>query len=128
MSKPPLITSVAIHPKTDQPIGIYETPPMPVPDGATMLEARFPRHAWSDVGGIAIHFQVWISYNGGRKYGLVVGAGTRGGDVLLRDGTISPESSIRTGIKPQYKTNARMFKLCIDCRVPLTIEPIVDFF
>lgn len=103
--------------------GTYEYQPLVVPDTAVGVSVKLSRKSWPDTGSNIVNCQIWISYDGGRKYSFLVGMHAAGGDI--KD---SPESACGRKIKPQYKTNARMVKVVVVNSEMLTSDINIEFW
>lgn len=100
--------------------GIHETAGLVVPEWSERICVRMKRFAWpvTDKKYI-VRCQVWISYNGGRKFSLLVGF-TAAADAM-------EECSASRRMKPQYKTNDRVVKVIIEAEVPLKTGVELEF-
>lgn len=103
--------------------GTYEYQPFIVPETTRGVSVKLARKSWPDTGSDIINCQIWISYDGGRKYSFLVGMHAVGGDI-----SDSPESACGRKIKPQYKTNPRMVKVIVISKELLTSDITLEFW
>lgn len=108
-------------------VGTDETTTIVVPDAATGAVLRVDRTALPiSASKWCIKAQIWISYDGGRKFDLLVGFTTNGGIIKDGGGNVLTESYASRGIKPKYKTNDRIIKVITECRNPLSTKLTLD--
>lgn len=100
--------------------GTHETFHIEVLQAASKAELQVHRHEWPTSSETVIRAQMFISYDSGRKWHLLIGFEAPGGKL---DGTVS--SAFRP-MKPQYKTHKRLLKAIINCKIPLTIETKIE--
>lgn len=67
--------------------------PIQIPVGATSLQVKATRDAWTDIGGEIFTVLMRISLDGGNTWIDWGGFGAAGGDLIRRDGSIAPEST-----------------------------------
>jgi hypothetical protein len=120
MPKPALTWVHPLEEKTCRGTGSYETSIIEIPLIASNSELQITRHNWPIHSETVIQAQLWVSYNSGRKWHLLIGFTAHGGQLE------SSVSSSRRKLKPQYKTHKRLLKALIACKIPLTIETKIE--
>lgn len=120
MPKPAITTIHVLETALSHEAGVHETDIFMVPEVGDNLELTVTSHDWPVTGLPVIHCQVWVSYVGGRKWHLLIG--------FLAHGGAPAPCRVRRHLKPQYKTNQRMVKVRIDCKIPLTIDTQLEFW
>lgn len=129
MARRPEVTQTVVVADRKFEAGSFESTGFVIPDGVTALCMRAVRRNWPiGDGKHVINCQAWVSYDGGRKYHFLVGFRAQGGDHIQLDGVIAPESSAGRHIKPQYKTNDRMFKVVVVAEKALDAQILVEMW
>ena len=134
MARPEITQIILVEDTRAFEAGAYESASFIVPIGVDVCQLAIDRQSLPPAPRgekSCIKVQAWISYDGGRKFDLLIGFTTSGGEIRdPRTGEVMnfPNSYARRHIKPQYKENDRMMKVLVDSRVPLTTKIIVEFW